>query len=409
MKNVQELWKTRVTEYSTELRKYLRYMFNDHLLFVLIFALGGGAFTYNQWVDTLQPNFPAPFIMAVILMFVLTISPVYTFLREADGVFLLPLESRMTGYFHKGIWVSFLFQSYLLVLVLAALMPMYVKVTNAEFNDFFILLAVLLLMKIWNLYVRWYLLKYQEREAHRIDFLIRLVINGVFLYFLFQEGLYTFLLIIGILMVLYGLYFYGVTKKKTLKWDLLISLEEQRMLAFYRIANMFTDVPKLKGRVSRRKWLDILINLIPYRQDQTYKFLYIRALLRTSEYFGLFSRLTIISLVMISFSDSLVLHVFIALLFMYLTGFQVLPMYKRFDFKLWVLIYPVSKEIRASSFQWVVTRCLLFQAIVFSLPIFIKGMWLEGVITLLAGLSFSLAFSQFYMPKRLKKLEERYV
>ena len=43
-----------------------------------------------------------------------------------------------------------------------------------------------------------------------------------------------------------------------LKWDLLIAQEEKRMASFYRLANLFTDVPKLKDTVKRRKWLDII-------------------------------------------------------------------------------------------------------------------------------------------------------
>ncbi|MFP3473061.1 ABC transporter permease, partial [Micrococcus sp. SIMBA_144] len=77
---VESIWKKRVVEYNQELQKYLKYMFNDHLLFVLIFALGGAAFTYNQSVKPLDPTFPAPLIMALVLGLLLAWSPVYTFL-----------------------------------------------------------------------------------------------------------------------------------------------------------------------------------------------------------------------------------------------------------------------------------------------------------------------------------------
>lgn len=38
------LFKKRFSSYTDELNKYLRYMFNDHLLFVLIIGIGAGIF-----------------------------------------------------------------------------------------------------------------------------------------------------------------------------------------------------------------------------------------------------------------------------------------------------------------------------------------------------------------------------
>lgn len=405
MKNIDEIWKKRVVEYNTELRKYLRYMFNDHLLFVLIFALGGGAFTYNQWVATLDGSFPAPLIMAVILGLILTWSPVYTFLREADAVFLLPLESRMKSFFRKGIWTSFISQSYILLLVLAAMMPMYVKVTGQGFQSFFLLLALLLGLKVWNLYVRWYTLKNQEREAHLVDYVIRFALNAVFLYMVLSDASMVLAAVVAIILLGYLFYFKLSVEEKSLKWDVLISLEEQRMLLFYRMANMFTDVPKLKGKVHRRKWLDGLLNTIKYQQKHTFTFLYARSLLRTSEYFGLYIRLSLISMVILFFSDTLWLGIAIGLLFMYLTGFQLIPMFKRFDYKIWVSLYPAAQGIKKQSFQKVVLWSLIVQAILFSIALLVSGQWAGSALMLAAGLLFSFVFSFSYLIQRLKKFD----
>ncbi|WP_409253347.1 ABC transporter permease [Bacillus sp. SCS-153A] len=405
MRNIDDVWKQRVVEYNTELRKYLRYMFNDHLLFVLIFALGGGAFTYNQWVGTLDSSFPAPLIMAVILGLILTWSPVYTFLREADAVFLLPLESRMKQFFQKGIWVSFISQSYILLLLLAAMMPMYVKVTERGFQSFFIILLILLGLKVWNLYVRWFTLKNQERETHLIDYFIRFALNAVFLYMVLSGASIILVVAVAVILTGYLFYFRSAVKGKSLKWDVLISLEEQRMLLFYRLANMFTDVPKLKGKVHRRKWLDAVMNRIKYDQKQTFTFLYIRSLLRTSEYFGLYIRLSLLSMVILFFSETLWLSILTGLLFMYLTGFQMIPMFKRFDYKIWISLYPVAESIKKQSFQKVVQWALIVQSVLFSLALILGGRLLGAAILLAAGLLFAVAFSQFYLVERLKKFD----
>lgn len=405
MNNVEGIWKKRVVEYNQELQKYLKYMFNDHLLFVLIFAFGGAAFTYNQWVKTLDPTFPAPLIMAVILGLLLAWSPVYTFLKEADAVFLLPLEERLSSYFTKCIWISFMFQSYIQLLVLAALMPMYVAVTGGSFSSFLPLLAFILVMKVWNLYVRFSMLRYQEREVHFTDSLVRFLLSSALVFLVLSEAALWMTMVVAVLMLGYALYFYQSTKGKNLKWDLLINLEQQRMLIFYRIANMFTDVPKLKGKVHRRKWLDWLVKA-PFSQASTYRYLYLRSLVRTSEYSGLYIRLTLIGVLLIYSNSSFIFSILTALVFLYLTAFQLIPLFKRFDYKIWVLIYPVSKKLKKSSFQKIMSQSMMVQAVVFSLPLFVRGAWLEGLITLLSGITFSIFFSQFYLVKRLKKMEE---
>ena len=177
------------------------------------------------------------------------------------------------------------------------------------------------------------------------------------------------------------------------------------MLIFYRIANMFTDVPKLKGKVHRRKWLDWLVKA-PFSQGSTYRYLYLRSLVRTSEYSGLYIRLTLIGALLIYSNSSFVFSILTALVFLYLTAFQMIPLFKRFDYKIWVLIYPVSRELKKTSFQKIMSQSMMIQAVVFSLPLFVRGDWLPGLITLLAGLTFSIFFSQFYLVQRLKKMEE---
>ncbi|MEW4223677.1 ABC transporter permease [Rossellomorea marisflavi] len=405
MNNVNGIWKQRVTEYTLELQKYLKYMFNDHLLFVLIFAFGGGAYTYNQWVKTLEPSFPAPLIMAVILGLVLAWSPVYTFLREADAVFLLPLEKKLKGYFTKSLWVSFAFQSYIQLIVLAAMMPMYVAVTGKGFGTFFPLLIIVLAVKWWNLLMRWQILRFQERSVHFTDSFFRFLLSGSIMYLILSGAHLWVIATIAVIQLLYVGYFMQVAKGKNLKWDLLITLEQQRMLMFYRMANMFTDVPKLKGKVHRRKWLDALL---PNTMDQgkSYRYLYIRSLVRTSEYSGLYIRLTLIGAVLIYSNTSLIFSVIAGLLFMYLTGFQLIPLFKRFDYKIWVLLYPVPRKLKESSFQTVIMQALTIQAFVLSIPLIVRGEWLGGVIVLAAGCVFSLLFSRHYLVGRLKKMQD---
>ncbi|MFK2825857.1 ABC transporter permease [Bacillus sp. B190/17] len=408
MNKIDELWKSRVTAYYIELRKYLRYMLNDHLLFVLVFGLGAALYYYSGWVKTLDKSFPAPLVMAAFLGALLSWSSVYTFLRRADTVFLLPLEEKMTPYFQKAIVTSFISQSYLLIAVLAVLMPLYTQVKGGSMRVFFLWLLVLAVMKMWNLGVRWHVLKIQEKESRQIDWIVRLLLNVLLLYFVFSGASIFFVSAAAAIMIAYYLYFQKAAKQLALKWEVLVELEEKRMSAFYRLANLFTDVPHLRGNVKRRKWLDGFLGHVSFTAEETYTYLFRRTFIRMSEFFGLYVRLTIIAALIIGFSGQIVLQLIIAVLFLYLTGFQLLPMIRRHDMKIWVSLYPVASERKSASLLALIGRLLFIQAVVFSAAAWAGHSLSQAAVVLVAGLIFTLFFVKLYAPARLGKLVRQF-
>ncbi|MGC8227463.1 ABC transporter permease [Pseudobacillus badius] len=404
MKQVEELWKSRITAYYTELRKYLRYMLNDHLLFVLVFGLGAVLYYYSGWVKTLDETFPAPLVMAVFLGALLAWSPVYTFLMRADTVFLLPLEEKMAPYFRKAITASFLSQSYLLIAGLALFMPLYTQVKGGSMKVFFAWLILIAVMKVWNLTVRWHVLKVQEKESRHIDGGIRLIVNILLLYFVFSGAPLLFILAVAAAMAAYYIYCGKRARPMVLKWETLVELEEKRMAAFYRLANLFTDVPHLRGTVKRRKWLDKLLGQVPFQPAGTYTYLFRRTFVRMNEFFGLYIRLTVMAALIIGFSGQAVLQLIIALLFIYLTGFQLLPMIRRHETKIWVFLYPVAPEQKSASLLDLIGRLLLLQAVIFGLAAWAGHSLSQGGIVLAAGAVFALFFAKMYAPARLHKI-----
>lgn len=402
MFNPQDLWKERFGTFAKETGSYLRYIFNGHLMIVVLFLLGTAAFYYQDWIKTLQSDFPAAWIIAFILAAVLTYSPVQTFLTEADKIFLLPLETKLGDYFRKSVIFSLSLQSYLLLMVLAVLMPLHVKVHGADFKSFFILLIAVILIKLVNLLIRWHVQHYIESSVKMMDSIIRFFINTVLIYFIFSGAQILFAIVPALIFVFLYLYYKKQTADKGLKWEQLIEDEERRMNAFYRVANMFTDVPKLRGRTRRRKWLDWLVNRIPYRQDLAFSHLYIRTFARAEDYFGLLVRLTAIGGAALYFLTYGPGQILFALLFMYLTGFQLLPLWNHHENKLWVSLYPLSEKSRRKSFTSLLLGILIFQTAVFAGMVLIKGELVFGAIILAAGVAFALFFVYFYSINKLK-------
>ncbi|PPA72402.1 ABC transporter permease [Jeotgalibacillus proteolyticus] len=403
MKHVNDLWASRLQDYNRELQKYLRYIFNGHLMFVLIFAVGGGGYAYSNWVSTLNEDFNAALIMAVIIGLIVTMSPIYTYLKEPDKVYLTPLEGQMKRYFVSAGVSSFFFQSYLVLIALAASMPMYVKVQGVGFSSFFLLLAIVLALKVWNLFVRWLVLKFQEISTHRIDMLIRLIMNIFFLWTVFARVSLWVPAAIALILAGYLIGFKRLTKKKTLKWELLIDLEHARLHRFYRFANLFTDVPHLKGQAKRRIWLDPFLKRSPFGPKFTYRYLYVRTFLRSDEYFGLWVRLTIIASVINIGSGNVWVKAAVAVLFLYLTGFQLIPMLKKHELKIWPDLYPIPSGYKNESFKGVLSTVLIVQGALFIVVSSWGGEWFDACVVAFACLLFYALFMYSYVPSQIKK------
>jgi ABC-2 type transport system permease protein len=398
----KKLWRDRASGRIKDLGRYLRYIFNGHLVVVLLFLIGTASFYYQNWIETLTADFPVEIIIAVLIGFLLTYSPVYNFLLEADQVFILPLEDKLKGYFLRSGGASLVFQGYLLLMVLAVLMPMYAHISSDGFQSFFPFLVILLVIKSWNIATSWRIDYFVQPSFHRWDLVVRYFINATFTYLLFKQASMFLLLLIAVVCVFYYYFFYVQTKKMGLKWDLLINQEEKRMASFYGLANMFTDVPKLRDTVKRRKWLDFLINRISFTQEKTYLYLFSRAFLRSSDYLGLFTRLTVIGAVAIYFISFGLGQIVLGILFLYLTGFQLLPLWNHHQNKLWVDLYPVEPKFKTAAFHSLLMTILVIQAVIFTLFILVKGDLYISLLTLLAGLVFSYLFVYFYAKNRLK-------
>lgn len=402
----KKLWKDRASLRTKELGRYLRYILNGHLMIVVLFLLGAAGYYYQNWLKGLSAGFPAEMIMAVCIGLFLTYSPVYNLLLEADQVFLLPLENKMKKYFyHSGI-VSFVFQGYILLLLLAVFMPMYAHVSKKGFHLFIPFLIILLAVKAVNLACSWRIQYFVQASVYRIDIIVRYFINAVFAFLLFKQAQPLFIVILAAVLFFYYYSFYARTKNSSLKWDSLITNEAKRMNSFYRFASLFTDVPKLKESVKRRKYLDFFLKPIHFSQHKTYHYLFTRTFLRSGDYLGLFTRLTAIGIIVIYFLTFGIGQVLLAVIFLYLTGFQLLPLWKHHQNKFWIDLYPVPANDKTAAYVNLMMAILSIQTIIFSVVLFLKKEWSYGLLEFLLGIIFDYLFVYIYSKKRITAEEQ---
>ncbi|PEK07503.1 ABC transporter permease [Bacillus toyonensis] len=401
--NSTALWKERFRHFLKEVRTYSKYVFNDHLKFIFVFIIGAGAYYYQQWLQTLTPSFPTVLVMAVLIGLVLTAGSMQTLLKEADLVYLLPVEEKLKPYFTKAFLFTFMIQLYIIAIVAAALAPLYFQQMKQTGAAYIWIVIAFVIVKAWNLFIAWEKSFLTDQNVQKADWFIRFILNGLFVYFLVERTSVLFIGGIVLFMVLYLAIMHQMVKGKPLNWEYLISEEGKKMMLLYRIANMFVDVPALKERVSRKKWLDFILSIIG--EKRTYLYLYTRTFLRSGNYFGLYVRLLALGGVILYFIPFLYGRFIVSFIFLYLIGYQLLTLWKHHRMKIWLDLYPVKVDEKKKDFLTLLNAILIIGSVIFTVifALATKDFMMTGIL-LIVSILFSIGFVYQYGAKRIERL-----
>ncbi|WP_419465963.1 ABC transporter permease [Bacillus spongiae] len=145
-----------------------------------------------------------------------------------------------------------------------------------------------------------------------------------------------------------------------------------------------------------------LSTLIPYTQPNSFLYLYTITFIRSGDYFGLYIRLTCIGSFILYFFVQGYSQVVLVIITGFLTGFQLLPLRKHHQYKIWVTLYPVNHEERILPFQKLLSRLLYCQTAALSILILVKGELLTAFVTCLVGSVFSYGYVYLYSKNKLK-------
>ncbi len=402
MFNSHHFFKERFSAHLKETSRYLRYIFNGHIAIAMLFFISALAVYYQKWLQEIPDDFPAAWVISIVFGLIASYSPVRTLLKEPDLVFLIPAEQKMKAYFRNAIAYSFTIQLYLVFLAAAALGPLYTTVfANRAGVVYLITIVLLLVFKFANLIANWWMLKVRERDSRLIDTVVRTVLNIAVFYFFISGSM----LLAGITTLLFAivfLYDYQIASKRSgLLWDLLVEKDQSRMQAFYRLANMFADVPHLKSQVKKRHWLVRIVSQVPFTRTATYDYLYRITLIRSGDYLGIYMRLVVIGGVLIYVIPPLWLKIIFALLFLYLSSFQMMTLYQHHRTILWLDLYPVSLQIRQQSLLKLLLQLSIVQVILFTALFIVMGIYIGAMITFAGGIIFSWLFVDGYVKRKL--------
>ncbi|WP_080874084.1 ABC transporter permease [Oceanobacillus timonensis] len=401
-----ELYKKRLSSHVTNLSRYLKYMFNGHIAFAMLFFVAATAYYYQQWLEQLPPNFPTGIIMGIVLGLLMSYNPIRTLLQEPDLVFLIAAEQRMGPYFRNSIIYSFIIQMYLVVLAAAAFGPLYFASFSGRTGSvYLVMLLLFLVLKGMNMLTNWHMLKVREKSLRTVDLTARTLLNIVIAYFII-EGHAVFAIISIVLLLLVIVYDFTVAVKQPgISWELLIEKDQMRLQSFYRIANLFADVPHLKNKVKKREWLTRpIISRVPFAQSATYDYLYQLSFLRSGDYLGMYVRLVIIGGIFIWVIPNGWIKILFAILFIYLSVFQMMALYHHHRTQMWLDLYPVKPDLKRAAVIAIIRKLGYVQTIVFTLLFLFQFEWLGSIILFIGGLAFVWAYVTFYVQPKLGKM-----
>lgn len=362
MNSLREIWGNRFIHYMNELQKYMKFIFTGHLAIVLLFTIGAGGYAYSEWLKEVPSEFPSTIIAAVLLGAALSIGTPITLLKPADIVFFLPMENKLEEYLKRSLRYSLFSQLPVPYLLFIILLPL-LAATDVAGKPQFILTAIVIFLVKW-LYVEtdYHYRRANEGKGTWKDRMIRFILAALLLYAMLAGSPY-FVPLIGLLMAVYYLFWKKRSAANPFPYDHFITLEQNRMMRFYRFANYFTDVPHLKGSVSRRAWLGFLMRPAGFGHTSPQRYLLRRTLVRTDDIFWLWVRLTALSVfgvILIPFP--IVVYIFIGAL-AFASSIQLVHALRAGDDFRMDMLFPETENTRLPAIRKTVSGVQLLQAV----------------------------------------------
>src|SRR5699024_1099417 len=124
---------------------------------------------------------------------------------------------------------------------------------------------------------------------------------------------------------------------------------------------------------------------------------------RSGDYLQMYVRLTLIGGLLIYFIPNDLLKIAFAVLFIYMSNFQVISLYHHHRVIVWLDLYTLESKFRVDAFLSLTLRLTIVQTLIFSFLFLIQLNVLYTVLTLVIGSLFNILFNYKYVKNRLVK------
>ncbi|WP_057896712.1 ABC transporter permease [Liquorilactobacillus oeni] len=398
-----KIWEMRLKRYQKMLLHYSKFVLNDHFVIALLFFVGGAGLTYSNFLRTLPHTllwWEKPLVLVILMLF-LQAGSLTSLLQEPDTVFLLPQEYNLPTYLKKGATHSIIIAEFLQVFLLLLLFPLLLRGLHWDRLEVTALVIMQLFLKYSNVDLEVAAAYYPKFDSwlFKIWYCVGGPVLAIFLALYanvyFGLGAAVFFLIIQI-----------VSERRSVRyvfrWNKMIQREKNRMMRWYRFINLFTDVPQVSGKVRRLKYFD---KFLPQpKQGNTFYFLYWRTFLRKSDFSSLYLRLTFLGTFILLFIPNYWLSFTCLLLFQYLIGFQMIPLYFAFEGNVFMYLYPIEEAERLFAFRKILRKLLFLNCVIFNLcAVYATENGWGNLLLLAFSILEVFVFTGNYLTKRLRE------
>ena len=377
MSNIEHIFSDRRKKEQELKLKYSKYIFNSHLIMFLIIVLGAALINYSKWIATAsQFELYSVFIAATLIFsYYLVSTKVKTYIKEADSVFLLPLEKYYRKIGLKTVMNLTITHIIAVIIFYFATKP----ITNiiGSINKLGVCLLLMIII-INNLLKYFQVIHYTELVWVKI---ILFIVTFIQILVVFIVNTYIHIFdIIGVVALAYCTYYVmkNATNKASsedqekfvVKWNEAAEYDKHRMESYLKFVNMFVDVPLSGVKVARRKYFDVLLPRVTkenFNNENSFKYYYYRVFLRQENTVFLALRLMLlVGLVIFSFKNTYVSAMAI-ISYSYLTIIQLVPLYKQMSNNIWHSILPVAESIKVGSFKKMLSIVILITTFILTI------------------------------------------
>src|SRR5699024_5042074 len=271
----RNLFKSRMEEDIKVRTYYSKYIFNSHFILFLSIAAGVLLYTLLGLKDDLRGNIYVDLVAAILMS--VSIMPVYrSLLKEADVIFLTPVEKDLGNYFKSSRVYSFILGIPIPLVVSVIAFVLLIINHSMLYSLLIILTFYLMVIGVFAFKV----LAVNSDVNPTIVVYVFIVLNIITLFLQMQNMMFALL---GIVFYLVAYFILKNKTRSTIDWLEQIEHEKQEKNRFDTIISMFANVSKREKSFKRRNYFDVLMkkqNIKYYNQDHMYDYLFHRSFLR---------------------------------------------------------------------------------------------------------------------------------
>jgi ABC-2 type transport system permease protein len=400
------LRQSRAAAFRKEIVPHFRYVFQSGFGLFVSAIFFSALVWYVDLIKNIPVSWPADLVGVGVIVLAAVRAPLRTYLRPADSVFLLPMESRILQAYVRPALRAAIWAVVLRTLaVFAIYAPIYMRapitMDIANTRSMVIMAALFAIVAGCNVYSGW-----RERlpasglwrwGLRIVRWLLTVIVVAALLLKPLALAIPLMLLSMAVVWLLWR-----IPAQHALPWEKLIGEEEAVRRRWMSFLGWFVDVPTETSKPARRTWIAWIGDFLLWQHRLAWHFLYAKVFLR-GETFGAFWRWTVLSgAVIVVVSGNTLAHIVIYCIVILIVGLQLSEL-RRVRFVETAATLPIAPEGRlvaaASIARTAGVTTAILLALVGLLATFRPDVWLPLM-------AVGLLWCGWWMPRKMSKVSE---